>query len=720
MKRISVGIVLLCCAFQTLWGQSSEAIFQHLDLTGEDLQKVNQELTKGNKTKALSQLLKHYRQKENLYIRVSKKEAAELIKNYPDEVREIIKVADEVKEQVFLFRYEWDMEKTNVPFRFENTIDWLKIINSDDEWCWMLNRHRYWQALGQAYLLTGEESYVKTFVEQLTDWVQKNPAGDPKLKWGSWRRIEAGIRCENWIKTFELVKDSPHITESFLALFLNSLREHAEFINNSFNAHSKTSNWGVLEYHGLFNVALFMPEFKDAKKWQHDALQKLTTCIDLQILDDGTQWEQSPMYHNEVFHCFMNLELLAQRKGMELPKLIQEKTKAMAHANIEWQKPNYHQPLFGDSDDSDLRTLLATASVVFENPVLRARAASKMDLENIFVFGQEKAAIYNKQKGKLPDFLSAYHKSSGDLYMRSSWDENAYYASFHMRKLGCGHGHDDLLHLSLFAHGRDYLTDQGRYTYVENEWREFFKSSQNHNTLAVDNEPNTIYATSWSNSFEARSEGVYVHSTPKFDYAESQNTAYKRLSDPVQAKRRMLYLKPNIWILFDHFSANKSHTYTQYFNFPNEKIAVGENEINTTYSNQNLKIQAVKPVKSELSDSWYSPEYNLKTPAKKVSFSRENTGDDSFITLLYFPEETELTYTKEQVGYRSGKPLSEKDAEAITIHLTDYEYTLLVVHNSPAPAANFFTVNEHILRGEVVLIEKNKSSKEEKIYILKE
>ncbi|MEY3499850.1 MAG: hypothetical protein RL308_1519 [Bacteroidota bacterium] len=683
-----------------------DSVLNLLDYKQLQLKSVNDCYQKGDERKAFKELLDLYRIKENLYLKVTQDDAKYIKQTYPIGVSKTLKTANDVLKHNFLFRDDWDMEKTNIPYQFQGDIDWKAIPNGDEEWCFMLNRHKYWIDLGKAYLLTGNEKYAKGFVDQVTHWIDNNPLDD-SLKKHSWRRIEAGIRCENWIKSFEYVKNSKSITPEFLSKFIGSLYQHGVYLNSSFSDFSKTSNWGVIEFQGFFNLSLFLDDFKIASQWQADALEKLNTCINLQILKDGSQWEQSPMYHNEVFHCFMNVNLLAQRKNIVLPESMIEKTKSMAYANIKWQKPNYHQPLLGDSDDTDLRGLLTLAATVFNDPVIKSRAYKIFDYETLFIMGMEKNTIYENMISKDPDFLSVFQQSSGDFYMRSSWEQEASYTSFHLKKLGCGHGHDNLLHFTLFANGKDYLIDGGRYTYVNNEWREYFKNNKSHNTLGVDNLTNTIYKDSWINTFEANSQGVYVKSTSNYDYAEAENTAYKRLEDPVAMKRRMLYLKPNVWLLFDSFAANGKHTYSQYFNFPNDNIQIEKEGLTTTYADNNLRIQPINTVQIKLEDSWWSPEYNLKMNSKRAELFTKRTGFTSFISLLYFPNQMKVIYEKKPVYDRNNVLLSTNDVEAVTINVDGKSYTLVVVHNSPAPAVHFYKVDDILVQGEVVMIEKN-------------
>lgn len=683
----------------------NKEIFGKLDFDLPELQYVKNYYQKDKLESALLSLLQLYRNKENIYLKVTEKDKKNIKSNYFNDVKSTLKVADEVMNNTFLFRYEWDMEKTNIPFHFKGTIDWKAIPNSDEEWCYMLNRHRFWIDLGKAYLLTGDEKYASTFVKQLSHWIDNNPLNEDSKK-KTWRRIETGIRCENWIKSFEYFKNSKQITPQFLSKFLSSIYEHGTYLNSAYSSFSQTSNWGVIEFQGLFNLSIFLNEFKIATQWQQDAIKNLTTCIELQILEDGSQWEQSPMYHNEVFHSYLNVILIAKRNNIILPEIIIEKTKAMAYANIKWQKPNFHQPLLGDSDDTDLRDLITLAAILFNDPVLKSRGFKEINYESKFICDKNQIECFTNLLSKEPNFQSIFQKNSGDFFMRSSWNEDATYTSLHLKKLGCGHGHDNILHFTIYANRQDYLIDSGRYSYIDNEWRELFKSNKSHNTLGVDDLPNSIYKDSWTNKYEARSQGIYTKSDSNFDYAEAENTAYKRLEDPVSMKRRMLFLKPGIWLLFDSFSANKTHKYSQYFNFPDKNVEIQKNGVTTTFPKNNLRIQPITNTQIELLDTWRSSEYNLKTENKRAEIFQNSIGFTSFITLLYFPELIDLKYEKTPVYNRSNELLSDKDAEAVTINIKDVKYTLLVMHNSPNPASNFFKVNDLLVQGEVILIEK--------------
>ncbi|MFF3923080.1 heparinase II/III family protein [Paenibacillus lactis] len=280
-----------------------------------------------------------------------------------DELEIVMKTANEVVQQTFLFRFPWDMERSIVPVTFDGDIDWCHIPDQDVEWAYMLNRHRYWVALGQAYAMTGDEKYAEVFCRQLEHWIDRNPVlEEPTTDTLTWRPIEAGLRSANWIKALRYMIGSPSLTPSLLGKALISLHEHGEYLAASFTSWKHISNWGVLETCGLYHIALFFPEFTQSAVWREMGEERLKETARLQIMADGIHWEQSPTYHHEVLACYLDCVHLAKLNGSELDDSFCRTVLEMAEASLYWAKPNHRQPMLGDSDDSDIRSILTFAA----------------------------------------------------------------------------------------------------------------------------------------------------------------------------------------------------------------------------------------------------------------------------------------------------------------------------------------------------------------------
>jgi len=701
-------------------------IFEVLNLEHKGLEEVKILAEKDRKTEALKELRKYYvnRKKPLMHYNLEDKEVlAEYIKKeFPQEVEETFNVAEEVAEKKFLFRHNWDMEKTNIPVKFEGDIDWEHILNSDPEWMWVINRQRFWISLGQAYFLSGDEKYARVFTEQLCHWIDSNPTPEGRQMKG-WRRIEAGIRGEHWSKAFHLLKGSEGFTEEVLEKFLLSIHTHGEYLVSEFNPHSNVSNWGIIEHHGLYDIGLLFPELKRAKEWKDEALRRLELSAGIQVYEDGIHWEQSSMYHHEVLHCFLDNIHLSRINGVKYSQLIEDQARKMSYASMYMKKPDHKQPLRGDSDDSDIRDILTNASYIFEDGILKKEAFETLDFENIFYYGIEGIKKYSEIKEEYEKEVSKELPYSGNYIMRSHWNEDAKYLNFSCGVLGGGHGHQDILHFDLCADGRNYLCDSGRYTYVEGDERKSLKLASAHNVTMVDDMETFIPKGSWDSEYVPSPCDNRWISTDEFDFVQGGHKGYLGLADPVSPLRQVIFVKPNYWFVIDTFNCKDDHKFTQLFHFADEEIKLTDNHCRTTYNDVNLSIMSLSEgVNSTIVSSEFSPEYNLKRSSKTLRCDISGKGFTSMVTLLY-PESGVsreiISIGKVKVYEPSkGEVLDDSVAEAFKITFEGGEsHTLVTGHGTGRLNKEFYKLEEYgYVQGSVVLI-KEADGEVEKIRI---
>ena len=225
------------------------------------------------------------------------------------EVLHVLKTADNACEDTFLFDFQWDMERTWKPMHFEEDIDWNLIPWGDREFLWQFNTHRLLPCLAQTYQMTGKERYARNYVRLMSDWIDRAEEGD-HIDLGPWRTLETGIRAEMWLTSLPLVLGSPEVDAPYLEKVEKCLNRHQTRLLENFQPHKYISNWGVLESCGLLLLSLVLPDSQAALK---TALKRLEDAAAIQVLEDGMQWEQSPMYHNEVYHCFLTAYWYGQR-----------------------------------------------------------------------------------------------------------------------------------------------------------------------------------------------------------------------------------------------------------------------------------------------------------------------------------------------------------------------------------------------------------------------
>lgn len=608
-------------------------------------------------------------------------------KYWPEDVSHILRVADEVCRKEFLFDLKWDMERTYEPVIFEKEIQWDYKPGDDPEFIYQFNRHRFFICLGQAYAITGDETYAKVFTEMLMDWIQKVPLTD-EARGTTWRTIEAGLRGEFWTKAFCYFRDSSYLTDEVVDAFYHCMITHAEYLIQYHSVMRRMSNWSILEDHGLFEIAMILPQSEKTREYARIALKHLEIEARLQILPDGAQWEQSPMYHNEVYHCFLDVLILASRNGIAVPKTIQERVRKMAYANVVWRKPNGHQFINGDSDDTDIRDYISVGAWLFSDPVLKAAGFERLDFESVWDLGMEAAEQYENMPAKEPEFTSAALSHSGNYYLRSDWREDANLLHFHCGTLGAGHGHSDKLHIDLVIHGEDVLMDSGRFNYVAGSNRYEFKDPMAHNTITVDGKLFTVCKDSWECSKLSAPVNQKFCFTENYEFVQGGHLGYMDLDNGVFVNRKVIHIKPDVYILADELYSGGEHEYCQYFHFNNEgNVEVAPEGGKAVYIGQKAKADvffATPGVLVETIKTRISRNYNQAEEQTTVTVKKKQKGFTSLITVIHgrgLEEAEELKVEKIKVRSEF-KDVIHPDswAEALKILVHGKEYVVIICH----------------------------------------
>lgn len=491
--------------------------------------------------------------------------AAEYVKAHcREELETVLRIADLAAESKFVFQLRWDMEQTHVPEVFDGPIDWLRQPGDDPEFVYAFNRMRFWPCLGQAYAVTGDEKYARAFAEQLVHWVDTVRRDDPACE-KAWRTIEAGIRMENWCKAMRYFEGSPAITQEVMDKFIWSLTDHAEYIMGVWNTFNLMSNWGVLANHGLFVAGCHLPDCPRAAEYRRTALERLDKERRIQVYPDGAHWEQSPMYHNEVMRCYLDVVLLARRKGIQLPQGMEEAVHAMARTALAWQKPDGGEPMMGDSDDIDQRDLLTLAAAIYRDGALKSAAYPSLDFDSAWELGAGEGSRYEALPAQPPAQTDLALADSGNYVFRSGWGDRDTWVRFHCGMLGAGHGHADQLHFDVSAFGEDVLCDSGRFTYVFGPSRREFKDLSAHNTVAL--EGTELYACqdSWECRGLSRAVNRVFYTDERYGYVEGGHLGYYKQG--VYVGRRLIFLKPDVVIAVDEFYSDRPQTYRQFFHW---------------------------------------------------------------------------------------------------------------------------------------------------------
>lgn len=596
-----------------------------------------------------------------------------------EEVQSTLCMADEISSYNFLFQGKWELERTYVPVSFnEGNIAWDQMPFGDPEWVYAMNRHHCFVTLAKAYALTGDETYTKAFIHLLTHWIKHNPC-TAEYEQTTWRTIEAGLRCENWIKAHELFCKSPHWSEDLEALFCRSLQEHAAYINRHHDDFRRLSNWGVIENHGLFVAGIYLgntPYIETAKARLNKALQ-------VQVHTDGLHWEQSQLYHNEVLRAFLDVAICAKNNHINLEENYHARVKEMVYAHLYMTKPNGEQLVNGDSDQMDARDLVVKAAYLYEEPCFKALGYKAVDFESIWDIGMRGKAVYDQLEGHMPEEISKALEASGHYCMRACWNEKSSYIHFKCGPLGGGHGHVDLLHVDVAYLGEDILKDQGRYTYTNTPERFALKEACAHNVVVVDDQPFTEILDTWGYGKVAQHVQRNFITHPLYDYVEGAHLGYMDLEDPVFANRKVIFIKPQIIVLIDEFIAKDTHTYKQYFHFGKGQLELEEH---ATFTAERAKatLYSLSEVQKEKRAMPSSDTYNHLENLETLITSKEGHGPTALTTFIILEDQkqSQVHHLMRVPIYTEGKVLEgDESIEAFKLSIGEDDYTLVVRHD---------------------------------------
>lgn len=624
-------------------------------------------------------------------------------KNWETECGNAIKISDDICNNTFLFNMPWDMERTDKPTHFDGEIDWNLKVNGDREYLFQMNRHRYFINLGQAYNLTKNKKYVECFIRLVKDWIEKNPC---PFKSGDhpWRSLETGLRGEYWTKAMDLMKDSELISFEFVSLYKNCLKDHAEMLIACHTWHNKLSNWGVIQDHGLFAIGIEL----ENQKYIDIALERLYAQANIQVMCDGFHWEASNLYHNEVLNCFLDVIIRADRAHISLNDSFVGNVKKMALVNVAVIKPNHKQPLFGDSDYTDLRDMLSQTALIFNSGEMKSLTYDKLDYESVWLFGKKGVNDYENITPVLPAFDSISLSDSANYIMRSGWENDADYLIFHNGYTGGGHAHEDKLSFDLSVGGKDVLTDCGRYTYKWTDERKYLKSYKAHNTLAVDGK-HFIKSIGWGYKKLAPSVKQNMIVNNAFEFVSGTHLGYFKTYNPVVITRKILWIKPDIYIIIDELTARGRHKYNQYFNFsPEGTLKTGED--GCVFENHGIQTEfrfISDGLKLRPFDGLFSDHYNKIEKNSAIETEFKAYGNTNAITVIVGNREK---YEKVEINTlpviltENEKVLNNKSARGLKITLNQEEFTVSVVLGEKMRAV---VCNEKYFAGEIAYYHNN-------------
>jgi hypothetical protein len=438
-----------------------------------------------------------------------------------------------------------------------------------------LNRCQYLQVLGRAYRYTGDERFASEAARHIRDWIDQNPF-EIGINWQS--ILNVAIRTLSWAWTGDLCASSPawsdHGMETNIA---GSFWQHGEHLYRYLEWHPNPDTHTLGEAFALIVLGLGFRREGKARRWLAKGLRVVEECAVRQFTDEGLYYERNLQYHAYELEFLAHAVALVQRHSLNTRVDLEGCLRRVVEATTALCDTNGELPEIGDDDggkgsalDSrrhgrDTKPLLALSAALLGTPVNVRFGDHDWELAYWVLDGEaerrrrELSATANGPAPSvfMPEAGYAVQRSGGStLWMRCGMIGLPPYA---------GHGHADLLHVVLHTEHGPQLIDSGTYTYNgDQEERRYFRSTEAHNTLVVDDMSQAKPRTRFSWERIPRCEDLVWHSDERFDWISAQHQCYKNITH----WRGVLSLKPFCWLIFDQVTGTGFHHISSLFHFP--------------------------------------------------------------------------------------------------------------------------------------------------------
>ncbi|MBV5312917.1 MAG: alginate lyase family protein [Prolixibacteraceae bacterium] len=612
-------------------------IFLNLNLDYPGLQEVKKAYESNNIPQACKNLLNYYGNSNRI------------LKDLPPVSQKSTTAADSILQDIYTFQNV----SGQVPRLADGHLKWAHNGPENDiEWAWALNRHYPTRDLLDVYAETGNPKCAE-YINQFTkDWIISSwPYPAKKSSTAMWRGLEVSFRVKMWSHVFFDLWNTRLISPATKLLILSSLPDHAHYARN-FHAQG---NWLTMEISGLATVASSWPELKESKAWMDYSIATMVASMKDQIYPDGVQTELTSSYHFVALSNFKLFADICRKNNVPLPEYYTKTLEDMYNYLALTMRPDGFGLLNNDADLMNNREKLLDAASEYK----------RKDWEYI---------VSNGKSGVKPNSGPSYvFPFAGQLISRSGFDADAHYSFFDIGPWGSGHQHNDKLHLSVTAYGRDLLVDGGRFAYrgeVANKFRKYAVGSASHNVILVDDNgqadgPKVAEAPLAKNLYAI---------TPEYDYGSGIFEKFAGTEGKFSHTRSVVYVRGKFWVVADHLKTDRPRKIEAVWHWhPANQVQVQKSGIVATANERgNLqiipvdasdwKVSEVKGQETPTIQGWYSKEYNTYEPNPTSIFSRQLKSDDTFVWILW-PSEGKTPEIQTRI--------LSKDAQSVKVRVTE-------------------------------------------------
>ncbi|MGT2933087.1 heparinase II/III domain-containing protein [Streptococcus catagoni] len=614
-----------------------------------------------------------------------------ILKNEKETYLKLKETVDMMMEHTFVFNDNWDMEPSFIPHHLDK-LDWDKQATDDPEWNFMLNRQTYLFKFLVLYLLEKDSKYLAKIKYFINDWIDKHPVLEVNSLYS--RTLDTGIRTFTWLKILLYLRHFKAITVEEEDKILAAIRRQFLFLYQNYLDKYSLSNWGILQTTAMLATFYYYEDKLDFPEIKAFAQAELIQQLRLQILEDGTQYEQSIMYHVQVYKALLELAIFAP----EYRELLEDTLKKMAAYISLMTGPDHCQIALGDSDVSDTRDILTLSAIYFRSSSLKAKSFKNLDIESLMYFGKKGSEIFESLPVNRIEKESYHFDSSGHVCCH----DDRRFLFFKCGSLGSAHSHSDQNSICLYDKGEPIFIDPGRYTYKEENYRYLLKSSKSHSTCFLRDFALEEIKDSWQ--YERYPKVDSLNFKQEADISLIEGSYSTQISEGINFRhqRMVLTLPEAITLICDDLTCKGEHQLQTQF-ILDDKVRVEKQRIN------DLRLISEVPF-SEVA-TIISKKYNQLGSSKKIV--KERSFKDSLFDYTLLVDKDCQVKTMPLIQTGSNKLVT--DGFAWELRGEAYHYLVGILAKDILKGDKLYCIDQIKFRGKVVVYD----YKENQFYRLK-
>lgn len=531
-------------------------------------------------------------------------------------------------------------------------------VTGDCKLVWEPSRHHHLVILARAYRATGERRYAEAVAEQLDSWLRDNPF-PIGMNWRS--GLELGVRMINWVWAVDLIHESGVIHGDLRRRLLESVYLHCWDNSRKYSQGSSSNNHLVGEAAGVYVACAYFDEMPNAARWREESHAIVMRELLRQSHPDGCTREQAIGYQMFVLEFYLACGMVGRWRNEEFAREYWQRVEKMIEFLGLLLEGGDTLPFFGDYDDGyvldlgrqprDPRDLLAMGAVLFGRADFKAWAGGLREPVRWLLgkAGAEKLAAMTQAEAK--PLVSRSFTSAGYYLLQSgpAQSEERISVLFDCAELGFGsiaaHGHADALSFALRAFGTDVFVDPGTYDYyTHREWRNHFRSTPAHNTVAIDGQDQSSMLGNFMWGQRADTTCLEWKPTANGGSIRAEHNGYSRLPVPAIHRRTLSLAGDERRVsIEDEVDSSGSHEIAQYFHLSEHctLLAIEGNRCDvevkgrrvTLLVDPKLSLTSVRGSVSPIC-GWISRGYHHRAPIHTLIAKGTSSGTTHFVTRI--------------------------------------------------------------------------------------